>query len=441
MTEQASCATPGLADEEAALPRPSRLQRLLSGSFKIRPEDSIGSDATARSAAAASWTWLLKTFLRTRDPMPTVGVEPPPSPCFEPPPSPARVGCGKEEVLLSAAALATHVAELFVHMQQTATQKDGVAPEQVLTHLVESCGMDTGEAKGVLQAVALPEPLSREGFALAYGSLRLNVLLTWCDSEQLRKTKGLSTADAYRKRRQLMELLHAYAPEAEMEPKVLRKVADALDKLGCGSAPKKIGEPLRLYVRGLLASQSSGDWCSWWRDDPIAPPPTAAAAPAPRVKTAAENIEANISEAWKKEQSNWGKYYEEDFSRKMYYNTQGLAEMLGLGKGQQLAPPTSALNGTVPVPDVRLVRASELIKVGYSADNRKNLPPRQELERRDAKKGKWVFYADQLLLVQCLNETREAAFDGTSEMTYPGIVVLSYCWGAPMRLRSTLFSL
>ena len=75
--------------------------------------------------------------------------------------------------------------------------------------------------------------------------------------------------------------------------------------------------------------------------------------------------------------------------------------------------------------DVKLLKASWLAAKGFARTP--SLPYRQVLEEQEPEA-----FADEDLIERCLAEVAEAAAgDSDPTMTYPGIVVLSYCWESP----------
>ena len=92
----------------------------------------------------------------------------------------------------------------------------------------------------------------------------------------------------------------------------------------------------------------------------------------------------------------------------LYVETRGLEEMV-----------SEAADGTV---SVRLLRGTWLAKKGYTRPQR--LPLRQELEAAEPEA-----FADAALLKSCLGEVGSVK-GGEAQMSFPGVVVLSYCWCA-----------
>ena len=89
-----------------------------------------------------------------------------------------------------------------------------------------------------------------------------------------------------------------------------------------------------------------------------------------------------------------------------YVGIDGLKEMV-----------SEAEDGTV---SVRLLRGTWLAKKGYTRPQR--LPLRQELEAAEPDA-----FADAALLASCLGEVGSVQ-GGLADMSFPGVVVLSYCW-------------
>lgn len=92
-----------------------------------------------------------------------------------------------------------------------------------------------------------------------------------------------------------------------------------------------------------------------------------------------------------------------------YVKTDALADLVREGA-----------NGTTPV---RLLRSDWLIETAYGRPQ--NLPLRQTLEAKQPQA-----FADAALLRRCLREVEEVS-SADPQMTFPGVVVLSYAWETP----------